>query len=275
MSILVGNAQFASCGYRQGPLQGRQVWRIRCTPSSQIRCCQRPGSAVPLPGATPPAGGVMHRMPLLHSITLLSWPLIRGCLSAVLFSSATFSRKSSVHKLVFCTAYVGWLQLNCPGRSLWQNDYLWFSQYFTANAQVAKVIAPSQQILSFLQSMLRLPAWASFITPLPEDERFIAWVRASCRWSTQGCCSCGYPFQQSMRIYIGVCRSPAVCQQVFTLRPEYRRVMMRIQVSYAIGVAKPLSVHVDTYGTGKKPDKEILAAVLKKFDFRPGMSATQ
>ena len=41
-------------------------------------------------------------------------------------------------------------------------------------------------------------------------------------------------------------------------------------MSYAIGVAQPLSVHVDTYGTGKKPDKEILAAVTKKFDFRPG-----
>lgn len=43
------------------------------------------------------------------------------------------------------------------------------------------------------------------------------------------------------------------------------------QVSYAIGVAQPLSVHVDTYGTGSKPDKEILAAVLKAFDFRPGL----
>ena len=43
-----------------------------------------------------------------------------------------------------------------------------------------------------------------------------------------------------------------------------------LQVSYAIGVAQPLSVHVDTYGTGKKPDKEILAAVLRAFDFRPG-----
>lgn len=43
-----------------------------------------------------------------------------------------------------------------------------------------------------------------------------------------------------------------------------------VQISYAIGVAQPLSVHVDTYGTGKKPDKAILAAVLKAFDFRPG-----
>ena len=43
-----------------------------------------------------------------------------------------------------------------------------------------------------------------------------------------------------------------------------------VQISYAIGVAQPLSVHVDTYGTGKKPDRAILAAVLKAFDFRPG-----
>ena len=43
-----------------------------------------------------------------------------------------------------------------------------------------------------------------------------------------------------------------------------------MQVSYAIGVAQPLSVHVDTYGTGAIPDKEILQAVLKNFDFRPG-----
>ena len=46
-----------------------------------------------------------------------------------------------------------------------------------------------------------------------------------------------------------------------------------VQVSYAIGVAQPLSVHVDTYGTGTVPDKQILAKVLKAFDFRPGMIA--
>jgi S-adenosylmethionine synthetase len=44
-----------------------------------------------------------------------------------------------------------------------------------------------------------------------------------------------------------------------------------VQISYAIGVAKPLSVHVDTYGTGKKSDQEILAIVLKNFDLRPGV----
>jgi S-adenosylmethionine synthetase len=44
-----------------------------------------------------------------------------------------------------------------------------------------------------------------------------------------------------------------------------------VQVSYAIGVPEPLSVFVDTYGTGKIPDKEILQIVKENFDFRPGM----
>ncbi|KAI8471287.1 MAG: S-adenosylmethionine synthase [Monoraphidium minutum] len=44
-----------------------------------------------------------------------------------------------------------------------------------------------------------------------------------------------------------------------------------VQVSYSIGVAEPLSVFVDTYGTGTVPDKDILAAIKKAFDFRPGM----
>nr|POF09762.1 s-adenosylmethionine synthase 2 [Quercus suber] len=46
-----------------------------------------------------------------------------------------------------------------------------------------------------------------------------------------------------------------------------------VQVSYAIGVPEPLSVFVDTYGTGKIPDKEILKIVKESFDFRPGMIA--
>ena len=44
-----------------------------------------------------------------------------------------------------------------------------------------------------------------------------------------------------------------------------------VQVSYAIGVAEPLSVFVDTYGTGTKPDEDILAIVHKNFDMRAGM----
>ena len=43
-----------------------------------------------------------------------------------------------------------------------------------------------------------------------------------------------------------------------------------VQVSYAIGVAEPLSVFVDSYGTGVKSDTELLAIVKQNFDLRPG-----
>merc|ERR1719263_992384 len=46
-----------------------------------------------------------------------------------------------------------------------------------------------------------------------------------------------------------------------------------VQVSYAIGVAEPLSLFVDTYGTGKITDAEILKKLKAAFDFRPGMMA--
>ena len=42
-----------------------------------------------------------------------------------------------------------------------------------------------------------------------------------------------------------------------------------IQLSYAIGVAKPTSVMVETYGTGKISDDKITDLVLKHFDLRP------
>jgi S-adenosylmethionine synthetase len=42
-----------------------------------------------------------------------------------------------------------------------------------------------------------------------------------------------------------------------------------VQVAYAIGVPHPVSVMVDTFGTGIKRDSEIAAAVQKVFDFRP------
>jgi S-adenosylmethionine synthetase len=43
-----------------------------------------------------------------------------------------------------------------------------------------------------------------------------------------------------------------------------------VQLAYAIGVAHPLSVRVETFGTGKYPDEKIAAAVSRVFDFRPG-----
>ncbi len=42
-----------------------------------------------------------------------------------------------------------------------------------------------------------------------------------------------------------------------------------IQLSYAIGVAKPISVHVDTFGTGKLSDDKISQIITKVFDLRP------
>lgn len=42
-----------------------------------------------------------------------------------------------------------------------------------------------------------------------------------------------------------------------------------IQVAYAIGVAKPVSLLVDTFGTGSVDDAKIAASVSKVFDFRP------
>lgn len=43
-----------------------------------------------------------------------------------------------------------------------------------------------------------------------------------------------------------------------------------IQVAYAIGIAHPLSVFVETFGTGQLPDEEIAQLVDELFDLRPG-----
>lgn len=43
-----------------------------------------------------------------------------------------------------------------------------------------------------------------------------------------------------------------------------------VQVAYAIGVARPLSVMVDTFGTGKIPEEKIAKLVNEHFDLRPG-----
>ena len=42
-----------------------------------------------------------------------------------------------------------------------------------------------------------------------------------------------------------------------------------IQLAYAIGVAKPVSIRVDTFGTGKMPDSELEEMLKRSFDFRP------
>ena len=42
-----------------------------------------------------------------------------------------------------------------------------------------------------------------------------------------------------------------------------------IEVAYAIGVARPTSIQVDTFGTGKLPERELAEIVRKEFDLRP------
>ena len=42
-----------------------------------------------------------------------------------------------------------------------------------------------------------------------------------------------------------------------------------IQLSYAIGVAQPTSIMVDTFGTGKAADEKLLTAIRENFDLRP------
>lgn len=44
---------------------------------------------------------------------------------------------------------------------------------------------------------------------------------------------------------------------------------LELQVAYAIGVARPVSVFADTFGTGKLPDGEIADIAVKEFDLRP------
>ncbi len=48
-----------------------------------------------------------------------------------------------------------------------------------------------------------------------------------------------------------------------------------VQVAYAIGVARPLSVMVETFGTGKVEDEKLAAAVNEVFDLRPGAIITE
>lgn len=44
---------------------------------------------------------------------------------------------------------------------------------------------------------------------------------------------------------------------------------IEIELAYAIGVAKPVSISVDTFGTGKYSDEQIVSAIEKVFDLRP------
>ena len=44
-----------------------------------------------------------------------------------------------------------------------------------------------------------------------------------------------------------------------------------VQLSYAIGVAEPLSIYVDSYGTSDKTSDELEEIINRNFDLRPGV----
>lgn len=66
------------------------------------------------------------------------------------------------------------------------------------------------------------------------------------------------------------------CSAVFGTRYAAKNVVAAglarkcsLQIAYAIGVAKPMSLYVNTYGTGAIPDREISRIVEQAFDFTP------
>ena len=44
---------------------------------------------------------------------------------------------------------------------------------------------------------------------------------------------------------------------------------LEVQVAYAIGVARPVGLYVETFGTGKVSDEAIIRAINDVFDLRP------
>jgi len=48
-----------------------------------------------------------------------------------------------------------------------------------------------------------------------------------------------------------------------------------VQVGYAIGVAEPLSINVNSYNTGIVDDQKLLEIINKNFDLKPGMIIKQ
>lgn len=54
-----------------------------------------------------------------------------------------------------------------------------------------------------------------------------------------------------------------------TSSPQAWQTQCQIQVSYAIGVAEPTSISIDTFGTGKISEEKLITLVREHFDLRP------
>jgi S-adenosylmethionine synthetase len=50
---------------------------------------------------------------------------------------------------------------------------------------------------------------------------------------------------------------------------------LEVEIAYAIGVARPVSISVDTFGTGKIPEEKIVEIIEKEFDLRPDAIISQ
>ncbi len=74
-----------------------------------------------------------------------------------------------------------------------------------------------------------------------------------------------------MSQYVSSTRNVADCVAAKSLVAAGLARRALVQLSYAIGVAEPLSVYVDTYGTGKKSDEELVEVIRQNFDLRPGI----
>ena len=79
------------------------------------------------------------------------------------------------------------------------------------------------------------------------------------------------------RVLVQVCSRYSIdWMQVFNTIILFRKTsfiicgMLNLQISYAIGIAEPLSICVFSYGTSTKTTTELTDIVKKNFDLRPG-----
>ena len=54
-----------------------------------------------------------------------------------------------------------------------------------------------------------------------------------------------------------------------TVKENLQALAVKKVLQYAIGVARPVSISVDTFGTGKLPDSRLVEIIRENFDLRP------
>jgi S-adenosylmethionine synthetase len=134
--------------------------------------------------------------------------------------------------------------------------------------QVIKPVVPSQYLDA--QTIMHLNPSGRFVIGGPHGDAGLTGrkiiIDSYGGWGAHG----GGAF--SGKDYTKVDRSAAYAARWIAKSLVHSNLCKRVlvQLSYAIGVAKPLSIFVDSYGTGSKPDSELLRIVEENFDLRPG-----